>query len=54
MTLYIFTSYNNGVEFSKMGHVTVNNFKIADNVETEFEIQEANTDWGQVQIKVNI
>ena len=55
--LYDFTTYNNGlrgVEFSEVGHVSVDNFKIADNVETGFEIQEANAEWGEVQIKVNI
>ena len=56
-TFYNFTTYNNGihgVEFSVIGHVTVDNFKIADNVEMGFEIQEANGLWGEAVIKVRL
>ena len=56
-TFYNFTTYNNGihgVEFSVIGHVTVDHFKIADNVEMGFEIQEANGLWGEAVIKVNL
>ena len=55
VTLYNFTTYNNGihgVEFSVIGHVSIENFKIADNVNNGFEIQEALGEWGGAVIKV--
>lgn len=56
-TLYNFTTYSNGihgVEFSVIGSVVADNFKIADNVENGFEIQEANVQWGAAVIKVSL
>ena len=56
-TLYNFTTYNNGihgVEFSVVGNVIADGFKIADNVVTGFEIQETNGDWGEAILKVRI
>ena len=54
-TLYNFTTYNNGihgVEFSVVANVIADGFKIADNVENGFEIQEALGDWGETALKV--
>ena len=57
-TLYNFTTYNNGihgVEFSIVGHVIADNFKIADNVENGFEVQETTgVEWGEAVLKVYI
>ena len=57
VTLYNFTTYNNGihgVEFSVLGHVSVDNFKMADNVDNGIEIQEANGEWGGAVVKVKL
>ena len=54
-TLYNFTTYNNGihgVEFSIIGNVIVDGFKIADNIQTGFEIQEAEVDWREAALQV--
>lgn len=57
MTLYNFTTYSNGihgVELSVIGHISIDNFKIADNVENGLEIQEAIGEWGGAVMKVKL
>lgn len=54
-TFYNFTTYNNGihgVEFSVVGHVIADGFKIADNVQSGFEITEALGDWEEAILQV--